>query len=148
MTDLTRRSLLASFVLAAFSRRGASAADTAGRVALHGYDPVSYFTGGRPEKGTPQFSADFDDATYWFRSAEHRAMFVADPDRYAPQYNGFCTIGVSRGAKFEPDPEAWTISDGKLYVFTAPAGVPMFQEAKANILDQANAHWPNVRATR
>jgi hypothetical protein len=144
MAGLTRRFLLASFFFTATSG-GVSTAETAKRVALSGYDPISYFTDHRPEKGTPQFTADFDDATYWFRSAEHRAMFVADPDRYAPQYNGFCTIGISRGSKFEPDPKAWTISDGKLYVFTGPAGVPMFQEARASIVGQANANWPTVR---
>ena len=147
MTDLTRRCLLASIAFVAASG-GVSAAETARRIALRGYDPVSYFTDNRPEKGTPEFTADFDDATYWFKSAEHRAMFVADPDRYAPQYNGFCTIGISRGSKFEPDPQAWTMSDGKLYVFAGPGGVPMFQEARANILDQANANWPAMHRMR
>lgn len=147
MTDLTRRLFLASIVFATASG-GISTAETAKRIALSGYDPVSYFTDSRPEKGMPDFAADFDDATYWFRSADHRAMFVADPDRYAPQYNGFCTIGVSRGSKFEPDPKAWTISDGKLYVFTGPAGVPIFQEARASIVDQANANWPAVHRMR
>src|SRR2546423_3233974 len=83
------------------------------RVALKGYDPVSYFTKGRPEKGSAEFAAAFDGATYWFRNAEHRARFVADPDRYAPQFSGFCAINISRGQKYEADPEAWAIADGK-----------------------------------
>ena len=53
------------------------------RLALKGYDPVSYFTEGRPEQGSAEYQASFDDATYWFKNAEHRALFVADPDRYA-----------------------------------------------------------------
>ena len=96
---------------------GSSAAEK--RVALSGYDPVSYFTDGRPEKGSAEYSAAFDDATYWFKSAEHRALFVADPDHYAPQFDGYCAIIVSRGEKHEADPEAWAIADGKLYVFGA-----------------------------
>jgi len=59
------------------------------RVALRGYDPVAYFTLGRPKKGDDAFWFAFDDAIYHFKTAEHRAKFVADPERYAPQYAGF-----------------------------------------------------------
>lgn len=111
------------------------------RVALRGYDPVSYFTTGRPEKGSAAFSTAFDDAVYWFKNPEHLAMFVADPDRYAPQYGGFCAITVARGGVAEPDPEAWTISDGKLYVFRSKEGVSIFQQQANNIVEQATANW-------
>src|SRR5689334_6023954 len=87
------------------------------RVGLRGYDPVNYFTEGRPAKGSEQFTASFDEVTYWFKNAENRALFVKDPERYAPQFKGFCAIDLSRGLKTEPDPEAWTIANGKLYVF-------------------------------
>jgi hypothetical protein len=92
------------------------------RVALSGYDPVSYFTEGHPEKGRSEFTFAFDDAIYWFKNVEHRAMFAADPEHYAPQYAGFCTITVSRGGKFEADPEAWKIWDDKLFVFGSKNG--------------------------
>ena len=92
-----RSALLALGAAAALGavETGSSAAEK--RVALSGYDPVSYFTDGRPEKGSAEYSAAFDDATYWFKSAEHRALFVADPDHYAPQFDGYCAINVSRG---------------------------------------------------
>ena len=92
-------------------------AETPARTALWGYDPVSYFTAGHPERGSAQFSFRFDDTTYWFASEEHRKMFVADPERFAPQFRGFCTLSVARGLKIEVDPEAWAIWNGKLYVF-------------------------------
>jgi YHS domain-containing protein len=114
------------------------------RVALRGYDPVSYFTAGHPEKGSPEFSASFDDATYWFKNADNRALFVTDPDHYAPQFDGYCAIMVSRGEKAEPDPEAWAISDGKLYVFSAKEGVPVFRQQTAAILGQAAEKWPEL----
>jgi YHS domain-containing protein len=117
------------------------------RIALRGYDPVSYFTEGRPEKGSAEFSAAFDDATYWFKNTEHRALFVADPDRYAPQFNGFCTMNIARGEKYEADPEAWVIADGKLYVFGAKEGVPMFRRQTASIVEKANEHWPELHKT-
>ena len=151
MSTYSRRSLLfmgsvvgAASVLA----ETVTAQDAPRRVALSGYDPVSYFTAGRPEKGSPEFSAPFDDATYWFKSAEHRTMFVADPDRYAPQYNGFCTVMVSRGSKREADPEAWAIMDGKLFVFGVKEGVPIFKQQTASVLGKANDNWPGLQKAR
>jgi len=150
VANFSRRSaLLALSILGAAAALGAvetgsSAAEK--RVALGGYDPVSYFADARPEKGSAEYSAVFDDATYWFKSAKHRELFVADPDHYAPQFAGYCAINVSRGVKQEPDPEAWAIADGKLYVFSAKQGVPMFQQQTAAIVEKAAENWPKLRA--
>jgi YHS domain-containing protein len=149
VVDFSRRStLLALSILGAVGalravENSSSAAEK--RVALSGYDPVAYFTDGRPEKGSAEYSAAFDDTTYWFKSAEHRALFVADPDHYAPQFAGYCAINVSRGAKQEADPEAWAIADGRLYVFSAKEGVPLFQQQTAAIVDRATGNWPGLR---
>jgi YHS domain-containing protein len=151
MRDLSRRAVIGALTLAAttpaMAPRALLAADhtVSKRVALKGYDPVSYFTRGRPEKGMAEFAAAFDGATYWFSNAEHRARFVADPDRYAPQFSGFCAINISRGEKYEADPEAWVIADGRLYVFGAKEVVPMFQQHANGIVAQANQHWPGLR---
>jgi hypothetical protein len=149
VADFSRRSIFRALsILGAAAALGAvetgsSAAEK--RVALSGYDPVSYFTDGRPEKGSAEYSADFDDATYRFKSAEHRALFVADPDQYAPRFNGYCAIMVSRGEKYEADPQAWSISGGKLYVFAGKDGVPLFQQQTASIIEKAAANWPELR---
>lgn len=116
------------------------------RIALDGYDPVAYFTDGRPIKGSQDFVFAFDDAAYYFESAEHREMFVADPDHYAPQYSGYCAINVSRGKKLHADPEAWVISDGRLFVFGAKEGVQIFAQDPRAIVTQANANWTTLRA--
>ena len=87
------------------------------RVVLKGHDPVAYFTEGKAVKGNPKFSYDWDDGRYQFASARNRDMFAANPDRYAPQFGGYCTGSMSRGVRLEPDPEAWIIVDGRLYVF-------------------------------
>ena len=150
MHALLRRSVIGALAgLIAAPALLAAEMDTATgkRVALQGYDPVSYFTKGHPEKGSPQFAAAFDDATYWFKTAEHRATFVAEPDRYAPQFSGFCAITVSRGAKLEADPEAWVIADGRLYVFGGKEGVPMFRRQTASIVEKANENWSELRRT-
>jgi hypothetical protein len=114
------------------------------RIVLSGHDPVSYFTAGRPEKGSPQFWFAFDDAVYLFKSAEHRAMFSADPERYAPQFRGYCTMKLSRGEKGEADPEAWVIAEGKLYVFGAKRGVERFKQDAAAVRAKAGSNWQRM----
>jgi hypothetical protein len=154
MRDLSRRWVLANISVAlAFVPRGillaAEAAPVAEkRLALSGYDPVSYFTPGHPEKGSADYTAAYDDTSYWFRSAEHRALFVADPDHYAPQFAGYCAVMMSRGEKYEADPEAWAIAEGKLWVFGSKAGVPLFQQHTASIIEKATANWPELRKQR
>jgi hypothetical protein len=152
MLDLPRRmflsALLSTVAMASWAELSAaqSEAPPAGRrVALSGYDPVSYFTDGAPAKGTEAFWFAFDDAIYLFRSAEHRALFAADPERYAPQYAGFCAAGVSKGYKTEPDPEAWAIVNGKLYVLQLKERVPDFKRDTEAFVDKANANWPGLR---
>ena len=77
-----------------------------------------------------------------------RELFAADPERYAPQFDGYCAIQVSRGAKVEPDPEAWSITNGKLYVFSEKMAVPMFQRQTTGIVEKAGENWPKLRAAR
>ena len=154
MGDFSRRSVvigLSAVIFAAAAGRVPRAADAvpgAGkRLALKGYDPVSYFIDGHPEKGSAEYQATFDDATYWFKNAEHRGLFVADPDHYAPQFRGFCTVTLTHGQKYEADPEAWAISDGKLYVFGAKEAVPIFQAQTASIIEKASDNWAKLPNT-
>lgn len=118
------------------------------RIALAGYDPVSYFTQARPEKGSREFWFAFDDAVYLFSNAKYRALFAADPERYAPQYHGYCTMKVSEGERAEADPEAWVIAGGKLYVFRSKRGLARFNENRAEIVSNANAAWQALRTAR
>ena len=114
------------------------------RIAIGGYDPVAYFTDGQPQKGTETFWFAFDDGVYLFKSSEHRTKFMADPERYAPQYAGFCAGGVSKGYKVEPDPEAWAILNGKLYVFQFKDRVPGFKQDTA-FIGKADSNWPGLK---
>ena len=150
MGELTRRSFVAAALAASCcgSAKAQNPPLAATRVALKGYDPVSYFTDGRPEKGSSEFTFAFDDTTYWFKSAEHRSLFAADPEHYAPQFDGYCAVQVSRGHKVEADPEAWTITNGKLYVFSGKPGVPIFQEQPVAIAEKAKENWSKLRATQ
>src|SRR6185312_4458331 len=145
--ELSRRSFAVAAVGAvffggrAFAQSGPAGAK---RVALKGYDPVSYFTDGKPEQGSSEFSFAFDDTTYWFRSAEHKARFVSEPERYAPQFDGYCAMQLSRGIKVEADPEAWTITNGKLYVFAGKPAMPKFAKESVAVVEKAKENWPQV----
>jgi YHS domain-containing protein len=114
------------------------------RLVLKGYDPVAYFTMGKPVKGDPKLAYDFDDGRYYFSSAKHREMFAGDPDKYAPQFGGYCTGSMSRGVRNEGDPEGWVIREGKLYVFGA-ARFKAVAEQDPNFipsrLDSARKNW-------
>ena len=89
------------------------------KVALKGYDPVAYFTDGKPVKGDKAHSYDWDEARYLFANAKNKAAFAAAPEKYAPQFAGLCATGLAFGKKVEADPQAWKIVDGKLYVFSS-----------------------------
>ena len=147
---ISRRTLVASVACSGFlwglaNRAVASGPPEGRRIALSGYDPVAYFEDGRPTKGTREFWFSFDDVVYLFRSAEHRAKFAADPERYAPQYDGYCAGGVSKGYRTEPDPEAWIIVNDKLFVFEFKERVPDFRKDIDGVAARANANWPTLR---
>ena len=115
------------------------------RIALRGYDPVAYFADGQPAKGSPEFWYAFDDVVYLFRSAQHREKFAADPERFAPQYDGYCAGGISKNYKVEPDPEAWIVTNGRLFVFQFKDRIPMFRKIIDEVAAKANENWPGLR---
>ena len=79
-------------------------------VAISGYDTVSYFTDGKPTHGSSQYTATYKNVIYQFSNAENRDTFRANPEYYAPQYGGFCAMGVALEKKFTVDPTAWYLS--------------------------------------
>ena len=109
-------------------------------LAIKGYDPVAYFTDGKPTPGVAAFEYQWDEHLWRFSSAEHRDRFKADPVRYAPQFGNFCAMALSKGEIVVADPENWLISDGKLYVFgkPAPAGPMLFQKDIGENVSKAN----------
>jgi YHS domain-containing protein len=106
-------------------------------LAIRGYDPVAYFTDGKPTRGTPGIEYEWDGLRYRFSRAEHREFFRVDPERYAPQFGNFCAMALSKGELVEADPENWLISDGKLYVFGKAIGPELFQKDLAGNIARA-----------
>jgi len=90
--------------------------DSATGVAINGYDTVAYFTDGKPVKGSEAFTTDWNGAQWRFASKAHLDLFKATPEKYAPQYGGYCAYGVSQGYLVSIEPDQFTVLDGKLYL--------------------------------
>jgi YHS domain-containing protein len=151
MTHLLRLDRVVPFALAlAIVSAGAAAAPkpvvniSRGELALRGYDTVAYWTEGRPVRGSTQFEHRWNGAVWRFATAEHRDRFAQDPERYAPQFGGYCAYAVSRGYTADGDPTVWRIVDAQLYVnYSRRAQTLWEQDIPGNIV-QGRRNWPGV----
>src|SRR5690349_6635641 len=101
---------------------------------LLGYDPVAYFTDGRPVRGSDALPATHDGRTYYFSSPRNREAFASAPARYEPQYGGFCSNGAPYGVKLGSDPTQFEIRDGRLFIFGDVLGHEFWlMDERANI---------------
>ena len=116
----------------------ASLAGDAAPLAIKGYDPVAYFTEGRPVRGLPEIEFEWDEYRYRFSTPENRALFKADPVHYAPQFANFCAMALTRGEVDDANPQYWLISEGKLYLFGKPVGPSLFRRGLAANVAKAN----------
>ena len=85
--------------------------------AIEGYDPVAFFTEHKAVKGDKANSYKWNDATWYFLTADNMNLFKANPENYAPQFGGYCSFAVSTGFTAKIDPETFEIIDGKLYLY-------------------------------
>jgi len=113
-------------------------------VGLKGHDPVSYFTDGRPVKGSAGINYDFDEARYLFSSKKNRELFASSPERYTPQFAGLCATGMSLGMKASADPNVFKIVDGKLYVFSSTQARDKADE-DPSLLARSQQNWQTHR---
>jgi len=113
-------------------------------LAIDGYDPVAYFTDGKPVQGSEQFTYQWNGATWRFASQEHRDLFAADPERYAPQYGGYCAKAVSENHTADIDPQAWKIVDGKLYLNYSPKVQKLWEQDIPGRIAAADKNWPGL----
>jgi enamine deaminase RidA (YjgF/YER057c/UK114 family) len=116
-------------------------------LSIGGYDPVAYFTDGRPIRGNAEFEYVWRKMRWRFSSTEHRDLFIKDPQRYAPQYDGYCAMGASiEGVahKDTVDPEAWAIVDGKLYLVHSNYWLGQWRTKAREYIKQADSDWAIV----
>lgn len=122
--------------------RGLSAAGAP--LAVHGYDPVAYFTEAAPVRGEDNITAIHDGAAYRFSSADNKRIFEQNPARYVPQFGGFCAYGVAVGKKFDGDPRLWTVRNDKLYLNLNPAIVEAFEKDVPGNIAKAEKQWSKI----
>ena len=116
-------------------------------LALHGYDPVAYFTEGHPVRGFDKLVHIHDGVAYRFSTEAHRAAFKKNPEKYLPQYGGFCAYGVSVGKKFDGDPRLWKIEDGKLYLNLNEEIYTTFLKDVDGNIEKAEDNWTRIEHT-
>lgn len=131
-------------LLAALAGDPKPALNVSGNLALNGYDAVAYVTDGKPVKGLPQLSTTWSGAVWRFASAEHRDAFLKDPERYAPQFGGYCAWAVAHGYTANGDPEAWRIVDGKLYLNYSKRVQKRWEADIPGHIIKGQANWPDV----
>lgn len=148
MAHTTRRSaILGALVIASLSSHLHAAENPVysnGGIAINGYDPVAYFTQGKPVAGIAGIEAAWNGATWLFSSEANKALFVSEPEKYAPQYGGYCAYAVSKGYTAKTDPAAFTVRGGKLYLnYSAAVAQTWLGAVDANIAS-GDANWPGL----
>lgn len=113
-------------------------------LAVNGYDPVAYFKEGRPVEGTTDYSLEYMGAEWRFASAENQEAFRQNPERYAPQYGGYCAWAVAQGYTAKGDPMNWRIVNDKLYLnYNADIQTRWERDISGNI-KSAEQNWPQI----
>ena len=111
-------------------------------VAIQGTDPVAYFREAKLVAGNSQFKHEWNGAIWHFSSSQNRDLFAENPEKYAPQYGGYCAYAASKGEVAPTDPAAWTIVDGKLYLnFSLEVKDLWAKDIPGNIA-KADNNWP------
>ena len=113
--------------------------------AIQGYDAVAYFADNKPVMGIKSFLYQWNGADWYFASKEHLDLFKATPEKYAPQYGGYCAYGVSDNHKAPTTPDAFTITNGKLYLnYNIKVKSLWYPEKEKRIL-LADSLWQTVK---
>jgi hypothetical protein len=117
---------------------------TIGGLALSGYDPVAYFSDGKPVKGQPEYAIQWGGARWQFATTANRDAFIASPGRYAPQYGGYCAYAVSKGYTASADPMVWRIVADRLYLNYSKSVQGLWEQDIPDHIAKANGNWPAV----
>lgn len=115
-------------------------------VALHGHDPVAYFTDGKAVPGAARFEHQWNGARWRFTGAANRDTFAKAPEKYAPQFGGYCSWAVSRNYTADVDPNAFAVVNGKLYLNYSTDVQARWKVDRDGNITKAEANWPGLLA--
>jgi len=113
--------------------------------AIKGYDPVAFFKESKPVKGSDNISFKYKDASWHFSSLENLESFKKSPEKYAPQYGGYCAYGAADGHKAPTQTETWTVVNGKLYFNYNTKVKQNWDKQQASFIEKANKQWPLIK---
>lgn len=116
-----------------------------GGKAIKGYDPVAFFTESKPVKGADSLSYQWKQATWLFASRKNLEAFKSDPDKYAPQYGGYCAYGLSQGHKAPTQTDTWTVVNDKLYFNYNSKVKELWVKDQPNLIKTADEKWPAIK---
>src|SRR5712671_2561018 len=128
--------------LAASEKMPVAAVNAADGTGLKGYDPVAYFTLGQPTPGVDEYTYRWKGVTYRFGSAENLARFKSDPEKYLPQYGGYCAYAMAIDRIADIDPSRWAIVEGKLYLNNNYLSYHLWSLNKSGNISSADRNWP------
>ena len=118
---------------------------TFSNTAIQGYDPVAYFTEGKPVEGDKAFSTDYNGAEFRFASQENLDTFLSDPEKYAPQYGGYCAWAAAQDKKAPGKADHWAIVDGKLYLNYSEKIQKDWNEDRPGFITRADSNWVSLK---
>lgn len=144
------RTLLSSAILAFFMMLNPALADdpiytsTFSNKAVGGYDTVTYFDGSAPVKGSEEFQTNWRGADWYFSSQENLEKFKASPEKYAPQYGGYCAWATAHGTLAKGDPQTYTVEGGKLYLNYDKSIHEKWEPRKAELIVKGDEKYPDL----
>jgi len=130
------------------SRYVATATERFAKPMIGGYCPVTYQLSGQAVKGDVKFRQTIRAEVYHLASAEAKAAFIKEPDKFIPQYGGLCAEGVARGKRYAADPTLFAVVDGRTFVFFDAAAKKAFETNPAETIKNADANWPELKKAK
>ncbi|MFQ3231201.1 YHS domain-containing (seleno)protein [Reinekea sp.] len=115
-------------------------------LAIKGYDSVAYFIENAPVKGSKKYAYQWQGATWLFKNATNRTLFIASPNNFAPQFGGYCAYAVANNSTAGIDPTQFTIHNDKLYLNYNKKIQEKWLNNRDNYIDNAESNWPNLLA--
>ncbi len=139
---------LGLFLLVAGAAKGQSVYYSENGIAINGFDAVSYINEGKAVKGNSVYAHQWGSTTWLFSSQSNLDLFKADPEKFAPQYGGWCAYGVSENHKSPTDPNAFTVAGGKLFLNYSIRVMQKWRSDTTQYIRRANQNWPALRESR
>lgn len=141
---LATLALPVSLTPAAFAEKAPVYTGLFSNLAIDGHDPVAYFTEGKPVKGSKDFSTEYQGAEFRFASQANLDAFLADPQKYAPQYGGYCAWAAAQNKTAPGKAEYWAIVDDKLYLNFSKKVQDDWNEDREGFITKADENWPDL----